>query len=192
LTNPIARTFVVLRLDEGHAISVNVLEEENKDDGEHGEEWFNLVKSAHWVGSLVLLGPRLDQGEFPTANQSPMAFFNKSFTVGKGPDSLDDRGFGDRTFLFAINAVHVSPRSRGNKLGKRLIEAANEATVDAVAAMKRETDKITCVVFVEKENPVAIRLYRSTGFEVVGEEAYVNAYGKSGRVWEFQRITLLS
>jgi len=101
----------------------------------------------------------------------------------QGPDSVE---VGVHSRLYVINAVYVSPAGRGKGVGKILIEAViRAAEEESVAAVEADGNGETladcmCVIFVEKGNVGAVRLYERCGFVKVSEDEYTSPNGRKG------------
>jgi ribosomal protein S18 acetylase RimI-like enzyme len=92
LKNPLARTFVAVDMSN-LASSTDDLE---------------ILKIAEWSGSTVLFGPRVTNGEIPTANISAWFLSGSGFV-----DDDSENEASQRIVVYAINAVYVDVPYRG-------------------------------------------------------------------------------
>lgn len=166
LKNPVAITFVAI--DTSHLTS-------NSDDLEG-------LNSAVWCGSTILFGPRVTKGDIPTANISAW------FRSGSAFKDEDGDNAEPRAIVYAINAVYVDIPYRRQGIAKKLLEAAFQSACSEFKNLKRSTGDVgICMMFVEKGNDAALNLYLRFGFELIGEENYTAADGRTGIALSLQR-----
>jgi ribosomal protein S18 acetylase RimI-like enzyme len=116
----------------------------------------------------------------PSSSSSSNALSNT--TDNDDCDDGGDGGGGLRPRLYVINAVYVRPAGRGKGVGRMLIEAmvraAEEETAEAVGSEKLSDCAV--VIYVEKENVSARRLYESCGFVQISEDEYTGETFRKG------------
>jgi ribosomal protein S18 acetylase RimI-like enzyme len=181
LKNPVARTYIATDL---RGVTVPLADDSQVSGGDGAEEEvpFDVAASAPWVGSTVLVGPKIVAGQLPTSGTT-MYELTRNESMIQGPDSVEG---GVQSRLYVINAVYVSPAGRGKGVGKILIEAAiRAAEEESVAAVEANGNGETladcmCVMFVEKGNVAALRLYERCGFVKVTEDEYTALNGRKG------------
>jgi ribosomal protein S18 acetylase RimI-like enzyme len=161
LKSPSARTVVCLDLS-GY-------------DGAGGD--VQTAAEAAWVGVIVLMGPRMLDGPYPPLDGGSLSSVFPAAPIWSR-DSMDTK---PRTSLYLINALYVTPSGRGKGLGRRMVEE-----VVAISRAEFDNDKVpgedgACLVFAEKDNEAATRLYLACGFEVVGEDDSKRQNLKFGR-----------
>jgi ribosomal protein S18 acetylase RimI-like enzyme len=177
LKNPVARTFMAVDLRETGADESSTLPQTSASD--EPAELLETAAIRPWIGSTVLIGPKIFAGALPTASTSPWTLFHLSHA--KQPLSAPEETEAPHTKVYMINAVYVLPSGRGLGVGKALVGAAVAvAEQDAQKADAEGESEVAVLVFVEKDNVAATELYRACGFVDMGEEAYTATDGRKG------------
>jgi GNAT superfamily N-acetyltransferase len=154
LSNTTSRT--IIALDTTHLSQVDGLSDLDK------------AEVAPWIGTVVLMGPRLAE-KLPDETTGGEQLYRDASDMRTLPGSINASY--DATLVYLINAVYVSPTLRGNGVAKRLLESTLKA-VKLDKTSDEGTEKATlrkaCFVHVKKENIAAVKLYESMGFGRVG------------------------
>jgi hypothetical protein len=85
-----------------------------------------LAATANWLGSAVLIGPRVLTGQEMTASQSPYELFQNA----KIEEEITDANDRPTVRMFAINGVYVRPAGRSKGIGKSPDYGAREVCRD--------------------------------------------------------------
>lgn len=157
VTNPMARTFIAMR----------------KPCSETSKEITERDLDEEWLGTVVLLGPKLVTRGAINAATPPWQLFTP--TPGPSPEASPKE---DSILVYQINAVWVAPEARGSGVGALMVQAALEAARTEVAEGARKTASV--FVLVEKDNVAGMRLYQKSGFAFVAEQNYTSPDGRTG------------
>lgn len=145
------------------------------------------LAATDWLGMVVLIGPvvpNTSSGQSTisaTANplSSASASMNEQERAGKEKRSTER--------YFHLNGTYIHPEARGRGFARALMEAAMRKGFEKSAT---DVETIRYTVLVNRDNPGARRLYESSGFQVVGEETYMQRTWSQGQCLEVPRVAL--
>jgi ribosomal protein S18 acetylase RimI-like enzyme len=164
LKNPQANLFVGLGTSKASSTT-----------GDDDKSLLQLAASSPWIGTTVLLGPKIFNGTSPNAGESPVKWFSE-YTESKADETETTKI--PRNLLFMINGVYVSPEWRKHRLATTLLQNALELIQILIHSQQRQVSVGTCLVFVDEDNPIAKGLYERNGFVQTRKEKYTRVDGE--------------
>ncbi|MCJ1249363.1 hypothetical protein MMC30_006586 [Trapelia coarctata] len=125
------------------------------------------LNTARWLGMLVLMTKHGTKRQLASA--SPWSYNKSQKSNTSGHSEAGGEDVGDEAY-YQLNGMFVHPLVRRCGLGKLLIQRALEF-VKAVTG-ERKLPSCRVDVLVDTWNIAAVGLYKSCGFERVGEDTY--------------------
>jgi ribosomal protein S18 acetylase RimI-like enzyme len=136
-----------------------------------GHEDIEKLLDQPWLGSVILLGPKVKGAPEVSATEPPWNAFIPPHVPSDGQEGV----YALPILEYHIVGMFVLPDARRRGLGKKLVQNAISSGLTQGKALGAKSVKIS--VLVDTKNDVALGLYKSTGFVTLKEEEFEDERG---------------